>query len=75
MESGFSLSLDRMADEWEIKQIGRQIEDLDRKVVRIERYLDGRARVRREAFERAFLVGAMVIATVTAVVVADRGPN
>jgi hypothetical protein len=61
-----------MADEWDITRIGRQIEDLDRKVRWVERHLEGRQRIREETAQRAFLVGAMVIATVTAVVVADR---
>ena len=61
-----------MADEWDVKQIERRIEDVDRKVRWIERYLEGRQRSREEVSERALLMGAMIIATVTAVVVADR---
>lgn len=61
-----------MANDWELKSLERRVEVLDRKIRWVERYLENRERFWAKMTERAILVGSMTIATVTAVVVADR---
>ncbi|HEX3359922.1 MAG TPA: hypothetical protein VHS74_02920 [Solirubrobacterales bacterium] len=61
-----------MTDDWKVDRPDGRLEELDNRIRRVENYLSGRERYWAKVSERAFLAGAMVSATVAAVVIAER---
>jgi hypothetical protein len=61
-----------MADDWKLERLENRNDELLSRIQWIEGYLSKRERFWGKVSERAFLVGAMTVASVVAVTVAAR---